>query len=81
MNTLIRWFVNNPAVANLLMVMLIAIGLYAIPHTRQETLPNVPMDRVNIVAPMPQATPETAERLLCTPIENALYSVEGITEI
>ena len=81
MNNLIRWFVNNPAVANLLMVMLIAIGLYAIPHTRQETLPNVPMDRVNIVAPMPQATPETAERLLCTPIENALYSVEGITEI
>lgn len=81
MNALIRWFVNNPAVANLLMVMLIAAGLYAIPHTRQETLPNVPMDRVNIVVPMPQATPETAERLLCTPIENALYSVEGITEI
>ncbi|MDF1781355.1 MAG: efflux RND transporter permease subunit [Alcanivoracaceae bacterium] len=81
MNAIIRWFINNPAVSNLLMVMLILAGLYAIPHTRQETLPNVPMDRVNIVAPMPQATPETAERLLCTPIENALYSVEGITEI
>ncbi len=81
MNGIIRWFVNNPAVANLMMVMFIVLGLYAIPHTRQETLPNVPMDRVNIVAPMPQATPETAERLLCTPMENALYSVDGITEI
>lgn len=81
MNGIVRWFVNNPAVANLMMVMLIGLGLYAIPHTRQETLPNVPMDRVNIVAPMPQATPETAERLLCTPMENALYSVDGITEI
>tara|TARA_R110002073_G_scaffold108803_2_gene244526 strand:- start:39981 stop:43157 length:3177 start_codon:yes stop_codon:yes gene_type:complete len=81
MKASIRWFIDNPAVANLLMVMLILAGFFAISHTRQETLPNVPLDRINIVVQMPQATPEISERLLCSPIENAVYSVEGLSEV
>jgi multidrug efflux pump subunit AcrB len=81
MKASIRWFIDNPAVANLLMVMLILAGVFAISHTRQETLPNVPLDRINIVVQMPQSTPEISERLLCSPIENAVYSVEGLSEV
>ena len=76
----IEWFVANPAVANLLMVSLLLGGLLAIPNTRQETLPNVPLDRVGIYVSYPQATPETVESLVCTPLENAVDDVEGATE-
>ncbi|MFP1682996.1 efflux RND transporter permease subunit [Alloalcanivorax sp. C16-1] len=77
----IGWFVNNPAVANLLMVALLGAGLLAIPHTRQETLPNVPLDRIGIYVGYPQATPDTVEALVCTPLENAVDDVEGGTEL
>ncbi len=77
----IDWFAANPAVANLLMVCLLLGGLLAIPNTRQETLPNVPLDRIGIYVSYPQATPETVESLVCTPLENAVDDVEGGTEL
>jgi multidrug efflux pump subunit AcrB len=77
----IDWFVANPAVANLLMVSLLLGGLLAIPNTRQETLPNVPLDRVGIYVSYPQSTPETVESLVCTPLETAVDDVEGVTEL
>ena len=77
----IGWFTANPAVANLLMVGLLLAGALAIPHTRQETLPNVPLDRIGIYVAYPQATPETVESLVCTPLENAVDGVEGGTEL
>lgn len=51
------------------------------PHTRQETLPNVPLDRIGIYVAWPQATPESVEALVCTPVETAIDDVEGGTEL
>ncbi|MEQ3635979.1 efflux RND transporter permease subunit [Alcanivorax sp.] len=81
MNRSIAWFARNGAVANLLMMTLLLAGLFAIPHTRQETLPNVPLDRIGIYVAYPQATPETVESLVCTPVETAVDDVEGGTEL
>ncbi|WP_417214771.1 efflux RND transporter permease subunit [Alcanivorax sp.] len=81
MNRSIAWFARNGAVANLLMMTLLLAGLLAIPHTRQETLPNVPLDRIGIYVAYPQATPETVESLVCTPVETAVDDVEGGTEL
>ncbi|WP_300410050.1 efflux RND transporter permease subunit [uncultured Alcanivorax sp.] len=81
MNRSIAWFARNSAVANLLMITLLLAGLMAIPHTRQETLPNVPLDRIGIYVAWPQATPESVEALVCTPVETAIDDVEGGTEL
>ncbi|MEQ3725568.1 efflux RND transporter permease subunit [Alcanivorax sp.] len=81
MNRSIAWFASNGAVANLLMITLLLAGLFSIPHTRQETLPNVPLDRIGIYVAYPQATPETVESLVCTPVETAIDDVEGGTEL
>ncbi|MDF1821291.1 MAG: efflux RND transporter permease subunit [Alcanivoracaceae bacterium] len=81
MNSVIGWFVNHHAIARLLMLSLLFAGLYAIPHTRQETLPNVPLDRISVSVAQPELTPVMAERLLCKPLENALYGAEGLTEL
>ena len=81
MNRAIAWFANNGAVANLLMMTLLLAGVLAIPHTRQETLPNVPLDRIGIYVAWPQATPENVEALVCTPVETAIDDVEGGTDL
>ncbi|WP_290524684.1 efflux RND transporter permease subunit [Alcanivorax sp.] len=81
MNRSIAWFAGNSAVANLLMMTLLLAGLLAIPNTRQETLPNVPLDRIGIYVAWPQATPEMVESLVCTPVETAIDDVEGGTEL
>ena len=81
MNRSIAWFANNSAVANLLMITLLLAGIAAIPMTRQETLPNVPLDRLGIYVAWPQATPENVESLLCGPVETAIDDVEGTTDL
>lgn len=81
MNRSIAWFANNSAVANLLMLTLLLAGIVAIPMTRQETLPNVPLDRIGIYVAWPQATPENVEALLCSPVETAIDDLEGTTDL
>ena len=81
MNRSIAWFAGNSAVANLLMMTLLLAGIMAIPMTRQETLPNVPLDRIGIYVAWPQATPENVESLLCSPVETAIDDVEGTTDL
>lgn len=77
----IAWFARNPAVANLLMVLLLAFGLLAMSSVRQESLPNVPLDRISITVTMPRANPALVETLLCAPIEQAVAAVEGLVEL
>lgn len=77
----IAWFTRNPAVANLLALLLLVAGFLAIPQTRQETLPNLPLDRIGVVAKFPGAAPEVVEQTLCSPLETALYTIEGISNI
>lgn len=77
----IEWFTRNPAVANLLALLLLVGGFLAIPQTRQETLPNLPLDRIGVVAELPAASPEVIEQTLCAPLETALYTIEGIDNI
>ena len=77
----VDWFTRNPAVANLLALLLPVGGFLAIPQTRQETLPNLPLDRIGVVAKLSGAAPEIVEQTVCSPLETALYTIEGINNI
>lgn len=77
----IDWFARRPAVANLLMVLLLLGGGMALTETRQETLPNVPLDRIGVGVAWPQATPKAVESLVCAPLENAIHGLEGTTAL
>lgn len=77
----IAWFIERPAVANLLAVFLLAGGILALHQTRQETLPNVPLERVGVVAELPAASPREVEQRLCYPLETSLATVEGLSDI
>ncbi|MEM7101435.1 MAG: efflux RND transporter permease subunit, partial [Pseudomonadota bacterium] len=81
MHTAIRWFANNPVAANLLMVLLIAAGLFGALTTKQEEFPSIDVKAVSIRVPYLGAAPIEVEKSVCVRIEEAIQSVEGIDKL
>ncbi len=48
MNRAIAWFAENHVAANLLMALLVATGLLTIPSLRQEMIPEISLDIVQV---------------------------------
>ena len=67
MQKLIPWFVNNAVAANLLMLILVAGGLLALPQTHQEEFPTLDVDAVNIQVPYLGDAPAEAKHTVCLP--------------
>ena len=81
MQKLIPWFVNNAVAANLLMLILVAGGLLALPQTHQEEFPTLDVDAVNIQVPYLGAAPAEVESAVCVRIEEAIEGTEGIDKV
>ncbi len=75
---MIRYFVNHPTAANLLMILLLLTGLLAGPSLLRETFPKAPPDEVEISVVYPGARPEDVESAICERIESALDAVTDI---
>jgi multidrug efflux pump subunit AcrB len=81
MQKLIAWFVHNSVAANLLMMILVAGGLLALPLIHQEEFPTLDVDAVQIRVPYLGAAPEEVESAVCVRIEEAIQGTEGIDKI
>jgi multidrug efflux pump subunit AcrB len=81
LSNIIAWFIRNPVASNLLMVVLLAGGLMALPTIRQEEFPSVDVDVVRISVEYPGAAPEEIEESLCVRIEEEVESVPGIDRL
>jgi len=78
----IAWFVNNPVAANILMIAIIAFGLYAVvKRIPLETFPAFESDVVNIAVVYPGATPKETEEGITIRIEDAIGDLPGIERI
>lgn len=75
---MIRFFAAHPTIANLLMVIFLAAGLFVSPSLLRETFPRADLSEVEISVPYPGARPEEVETAICERIENALDAVTGI---
>jgi len=75
---MIRFFAAHPTIANLLMILFLAAGLFAGPTLLRETFPRAAPSEVEISVPYPGARPEEVETAICARIENALDAVTGI---
>ncbi len=64
--------VNNPVLANLLMVIIIAFGLYAWINLPRELTPEVSVQSAVVATLYPGASPEEVEKLVTGPIEDAI---------
>ncbi|MDE0315719.1 MAG: efflux RND transporter permease subunit [Candidatus Poribacteria bacterium] len=71
--------VNNPVLANMLMILIIIFGLYAWINLPRETLPEVTIKSAFVTTQYPGASSEEVEKLVTAPIEDAIE--ENISKI
>ena len=79
---MIAWFARNGVAANLLMITIIAAGLYSISQRIPlEVFPSFELDTININTSLPAASPEDVEESISIRVEEAISDLNGIEKI
>ncbi len=78
---LIRYAINNPLIANLMLVVILVAGVLSWKSMPQEMFPLVELDRVRIVTEFAGASPEEVERLVTVPVEEQFDGMADIDTI
>jgi len=79
---MIEWFARNGVAANLLMVLILALGIHAVSsRIPLEVFPDITMDVVTIGMTHRGATPVEVEEGIVVRIEEAISDLSGIEEI
>ena len=82
MHNLIEWFTRNSVAANLLMVTLLALGIYsASSRIVLQEWPDYPSRTIDVRVAYPGATPKEVEEAVVARLEEALYDLEGVEEM
>ncbi|MCP8900618.1 efflux RND transporter permease subunit [Gilvimarinus xylanilyticus] len=77
----IEWMARNAIAANLLMIILLAGGLYMALTMQKEVFPEFEIDVVEVTVTYPGASPEEVEQGILQPIESSVRGVQGIQEM
>lgn len=77
----IAWFTCNPVAANLLMVLILVAGAFAVYHARIESFPSIPPTSITVSVSYDSGSASSAEEGVALKIENALQGVEGIKSL
>ncbi|NQY02195.1 MAG: efflux RND transporter permease subunit [Halieaceae bacterium] len=77
----VRWFIDNPIAANLLMVFLLIGGFLGVPALNKQFFPEFEINRVSITLAYPGAGPREVEEQINVRIEEAIHDLSGIKEI
>ncbi len=81
MSSIIRFFIASPVAANLLMVAIVAAGLFAANSITVRTFPEIATSTVVVEVAYPGATPSEVADAILTPIEEQLQGLEGVREL
>ncbi len=81
MTRIIKFFIDNPVAANILMIFLLVGGFYYSYHIKQEVFPEYTIDEVVVQVSYPGATPKEIENGIILPIEEAIDGLEGIDKV
>lgn len=76
-----RYFTRHKTAANLLLVVMVVMGLAAIPQMRAQFFPDVVVDNIRVDIPWPGAGAEDIDRAVVELVSPALQAVEGVTEV
>jgi multidrug efflux pump subunit AcrB len=77
----IRWFIDNPIAANLLMALLLVGGAMGIPALDKQFFPEFELNTVSVAMPYPGAGPREVEEQICIRIEEAVHDLTGVSEL
>ena len=78
-NGILSYFTRHRTLANLLMVVMVAAGLWAAPQMRAQFFPDVVIDTVTVGVNWDGAGAEDVDRAVVQLIEPALTTVQGVT--
>ncbi|SHE31929.1 Multidrug efflux pump subunit AcrB [Modicisalibacter ilicicola DSM 19980] len=77
---MIRWFAGHPTAANLLLILLLAVGLFAVPSLKRETFPDYLPGEVGIEVAYRGATAADVEDEICRRLHDGLTGVDFLEE-
>ena len=78
---IIAWFAHNPVAANLLMLIIMAVGIGSSFNIQRAMFPTLDIEMIYINAPYPSAAPEEVEKGVVLKIEEAINDVDGIKRV
>ncbi len=78
---MIRFFAAHPTASNLMMIAILALGIFAAPQLQRETFPRIEPRRIEITIVYPGARAEDVEQSLCQRIEDALDGINNVAEV
>ena len=77
---MIRYFVAHPTAANIFMVVIILLGLVALPTLNKETFPEIKANKVKVSVPYLGASPNEVEEGICNRLEDATDGISFLEE-
>ncbi len=77
----IAYMAGNDIAVNVVMLVLLAGGLFMAFRLVQEVIPDASLDRIQILVPYPGASPEEVEELIVRRIEEQIRGVEGLERV
>ena len=77
----ISWMAKNSVAANLVMLICMIGGFFALSYIKQEVFPEIELDAVATAVSYPGASPEEVEKGIVKPIEEAVHNLEGVKEV
>ena len=75
---MLSYFVRHRTAANLILVIMVALGLAAMTQIRAQFFPDVVVDNVTVSVTWSGAGPEDVDNAIVAPLEPALLAVEGV---
>jgi len=80
-NSLVAWFADNKAAANIIMIFFILAGIGSAMTMVRETFPTIDPKIINITVPFPGATPEDVESGITRRVEEAVIGIQGVQRV
>ncbi|HEY7772172.1 MAG TPA: efflux RND transporter permease subunit [Marinagarivorans sp.] len=81
MNALVRWFVDNPIAANLLMLAMLIGGIVGYGSVEKEVFPSSDSNSISVSMSYPGAASSEVEQQIVVRIEEAIADLPGIFQI
>ncbi len=77
----IGWMASNPVAANLVMIILVAGGIFSAFTIKQEVFPEFQLGIVQVRIPYPGASPKEVEQGIILAVEEAVRGLDGVKEV
>ena len=81
MNRAIAWMAGHPVASNLLMVFILAAGVFSLANVVVEVFPDFDLGAVQVRVEYPGASPEEVEEGIIQKVEERVEAIEGVSQI